>query len=79
MTWKEILVYAVFIAVTIFICFYFMDRQDFDTALDITADEQAYVFKELKRRAAGDCVLTQTDYGWRCEEMATGKVFKVKI
>ena len=79
MTKKELLIYAVFIAVIIFICFHFMTRQDFSTSLRLTADEQNYIFKELKRRNAGDCVLTPTDYGWKCREMATGKVFKVRL
>ena len=39
--------------------------------------ETEYVERELSRRAADDCVLTPTSYGWRCEEVKTGKVFKV--
>jgi len=78
MSWKELLIYGVFIAVIIFICFHFMQRQDFSTALRLTADEQMRIMQELKRRSAGDCALEPTDYGWKCVEMRTGKVFKVR-
>lgn len=79
MSMKELVVYAVFIAVIIFICFHFMQRRDFGTSWRLTADEQHYITKELKRKGARDCVLTPAEYGWRCEDMRTGKIYKVKM
>jgi hypothetical protein len=79
MNWKELLIYGLFIAVVIFVCFHFMARREFSTTLRLTADEQVYLTKELKRRCADDCVLTRTFYGFRCEELKTGKVFKIKM
>lgn len=44
---------------------------------DVTASEQERIIHELQARQAGDCVVTRASYGFRCEEMATGKVYKV--
>ena len=43
----------------------------------ISQGEEDYILAELKRRAADDCVLTPTSYGWRCKEYKTGRVFKI--
>jgi hypothetical protein len=44
----------------------------------MTEQEVSHVMRNLERRSAADCVLTRTDEGFQCKEMATGKVFKVK-
>lgn len=43
----------------------------------IPQSEEDFILAELKRRAADDCVLTPTSYGWRCREHKTGRVFKI--
>ena len=42
------------------------------------ADAQ-YIISELKRRSAGNCELTRTDYGYVCKEMATNKIYRIKM
>ena len=78
---KEIIISLVFAAVVIFICFHFMERQDFSTSLRLTADEQTRITKELLKRSAGDCECTRAEYGWYCVELGTQgkKVYKVKL
>ena len=44
---------------------------------DVTQAEADFIVKELRRRAAGDCVLTQTETGYVCREFRTGKVFRI--
>jgi hypothetical protein len=45
----------------------------------VTADETEYVERELLRRSVGDCTLERTEYGWKCTEIGTGKIFKVVV
>jgi hypothetical protein len=79
MTWTEIILYTVFIlVVAAFALFGVMRTEATGNRLQMTPDEVSYVMKNLEKRSAADCVLTRTDYGFVCKEMATGKVFKVK-
>jgi hypothetical protein len=79
MTWTEIILYTVFIlVVAAFAIFGVMRTESSGSRLHMTPDEVSYVMKNLEKRSAADCVLTRTDYGFVCKEMATGKVFKVK-
>ena len=45
--------------------------------LHMTEQEISHVMKNLERRSAADCVLTRTETGFQCKEMATGKVYMV--
>lgn len=45
----------------------------------MTEQEVSHVMKSLSKRSAADCVLTRNETGFQCKEMATGKVFKVKM
>lgn len=45
----------------------------------VTADKTEYVERELLRRSVGDCALERTEYGWKCTEIGTGKIFKVVV
>ena len=79
MTWTEIILYTVFIIIVCaFALFGVMRTEATGNRLHMTPDEVSYVMKNLEKRSAADCVLTRTDYGFVCKEMATGKVFKVK-
>jgi hypothetical protein len=79
MTWTEIILYTVFIlVVAAFAIFGVMRTESSGSRLHMTPDEVSYVMKNLEKRSAADCVLTRTDYGFVCKEMATGRVFKVK-
>lgn len=40
--------------------------------------ESQYVLRALHQRAAGDCVVEPTSYGWKCTQK-DGKVFKVRM
>jgi hypothetical protein len=44
---------------------------------EISKAEAEYLTRELHRRAADDCVLTQTETGYVCREFRTGKVFRI--
>ena len=80
MTWTEIILYTVFIlVVAAFAIFGVMRTESSGSRLHMTPDEVSYVMKNLEKRSAADCVLTRTDYGFVCKEMATGKVFKVRV
>jgi hypothetical protein len=80
MTWTEIILYTVFIIIVCaFAIFGVMRTEGSGSRLHMTPDEVSYVMTNLKKRSAADCVLTRTDYGFVCKEMATGKVFKVKV
>jgi hypothetical protein len=80
MTWTEIILYTVFIlVVAAFAIFGVMRTESSGSRLHMTPDEVSYVMKNLEKRSAADCVLTRTDYGFVCKEMATGRVFKVKV
>ena len=42
----------------------------------LSESDSEYIMAQLTRRAAGDCVLTPTSYGWRCED-SMGRVYKI--
>ena len=44
----------------------------------VTQDEADHIISELRARRAGNCVVVRTDYGFRAENLDTGKVYKVK-
>jgi hypothetical protein len=46
--------------------------------MDVTQAEADHIIAELKARRAGNCVVVRTDYGFRAENLETGKVYKVK-
>jgi hypothetical protein len=46
---------------------------------DVTSAEQEKIIHELQVRRAGDCVVTRASYGFRCEEMGTGRVFRINM
>lgn len=80
MTWTEIILYTVFILiVAAFALFGVMRTEATGNRLQMTPDEVSYVMKNLERRSAADCVLTRTDYGFVCKEMATNKIYKVRV
>jgi len=79
MTWKEVLLYTVFILVVIVISLLgVMRTESSGNRLDMTDQEISHVMTDLKKRSAADCILTRTETGFQCKEMGTGKVFKVK-
>jgi hypothetical protein len=80
MTWTEIILYTVFILVVCaFAIFGVMRTESSGSRLHMTTDEVSYVMKNLEKRSAADCVLTRTETGFQCREMATGKLYKVKV
>lgn len=80
MTWTEIILYTVFIVAVLIISMVGVMRGETQVPnkLHMTEQEISHVMKNLERRSAADCVLTRTETGFQCQEMATGKVFKVK-
>ena len=80
MTWTEIILYTVFIIIVCaFALFGVMRTEATGNRLHMTPDEVSYVMKNLEKRSAADCVLTRTETGFQCKEMATGKLYKVKV
>jgi uncharacterized protein YoxC len=80
MTWTEIILYTVFIIIVCaFALFGVMRTEATGNRLQMTPDEVSYVMKNLEKRSAADCVLTRTETGFQCKEMATGKLYKVKV
>lgn len=80
MTWTEIILYTVFIIIVCaFALFGVMRTESSGSRLHMTPDEVSYVMKNLEKRSAADCVLTRTETGFQCKEMATGKLYKVKV
>jgi hypothetical protein len=45
---------------------------------NVTDSEAQMIIAQLRARSAGDCVVVRTDYGFRCESLETGEVYKVK-
>ena len=79
MTWKEVLLYTVFILVVIVISLLgVMRTESSGNRLDMTDQEVSHVMTDLKKRSAADCILTRTETGFQCKEMGTGKVYRVK-
>jgi hypothetical protein len=80
MTWTEIILYFIFIvAICAFALLGVMRTETSGNRLQMTPDEVNTVMSNLKKRSAADCVLTRTDYGFVCKEMATGKSYKVRV
>jgi lipopolysaccharide export system protein LptC len=80
MGWKANALLVLFVlAVMAFALLGVMRTESSGSRLHMTPDEVSYVMKNLEKRSAADCVLTRTDYGFVCKEMATGRVFKVKV
>ena len=78
MSWKEVLLYTVFILVVIAISLPgVMRTESSGNRLNMTEQEISHVMKSLSKRSASDCVLTRTETGFQCKEMATGKVYRV--
>jgi hypothetical protein len=59
----------------VFIGLYLHQKDDFRREYADMTKVQA----ELTRRAADDCVLTRTSYGYQCVEIKSGRVFKVAV
>ena len=80
MTWAEVIIYTIFIIAVIAISLLGVMRTETSgSRLQMTDVEVNTVMSNLERRSASDCVLTRTDYGFVCEEMASGKVYRVKL
>ena len=71
---------AVVLAVTIiFIGAYLTEKQSYRHELATYSKELKQVSRELQRRAADDCIMERTEYGYQCKEIKSGKVFKVVL
>lgn len=80
MSWKEVLLCTVFVVVVIIISLLgVMRTESSGNRLNMTEQEISHVMKNLERRSAADCVLERTEYGFKCSEMGSNKVFKVKM
>jgi len=80
MSWTEVLLYTVFVVVVIIISLLgVMRTESSGNRLDMTEQEINHVMRNLEKRSASDCVLTRIEGGFVCKEMATGKIFKVKM
>ena len=81
MSWKEVLLYTVFICAVLIISMVGVMRGETQVPnkLHMTEQEVSHVMTDLKKRSAADCVLTRTETGFQCQELATGKVFRVKM
>ena len=80
MSWKEIILYTVFVLVVIAISLFgVMRTESSGNRLDMTDQEISHVMRNLEKRSAADCILTRTETGFQCKEMATGKVYRVKV
>jgi hypothetical protein len=80
MSWKEVLLYTVFILVVIAISLFgVMRTETHGNRLDMTDQEISHVMKNLEKRSAADCVLTRVGGGFVCKELGSNKVFKVKM
>lgn len=47
------------------------------SALQVTPAEIDFINRNLNRRAAGDCKLERTLYGFKCIEFKSGKTFRI--
>ena len=80
MSWKEVLLYTVFVVVVIIISLLgVMRTESSGNRLDMTEQEISHVMKNLERRSAADCVLTRVEGGFICKELGSNKVFRVKM
>jgi hypothetical protein len=80
MSWTEIILYTVFIIIVCaFALLGVMRTETSGNRLQMTDQEVTHVMRNLEKRSAADCVLTRTETGFQCKEMATGRVFKVTV
>jgi len=81
MTWTEIILYTVFIGCVLFFSMLGVIRGESQVPnkLHMTDQEVSHVMTSLSKRSAADCVLERTEYGFKCSEMGSNKVFKVKM
>jgi hypothetical protein len=80
MGWKANALLVLFVlAVMAFALLGVMRTEATGNRLQMTTDEVSYVMRNLEKRSAADCVLTRTETGFQCKEMATGKLYKVKV
>ena len=79
MSWTEVILYTVFIVAVLIISMVGVMRGETQVPnkLHMTEQEVSHVMKSLSKRSAADCVLTRTETGFQCKEMATGKVYMV--
>jgi hypothetical protein len=80
MSWKEVLLYTVFVVVVIIISLLgVMRTESSGNRLNMTDQEISHVMENLERRSAADCVLTRVEGGFICKELGSNKVFRVKM
>jgi len=81
MSWTEVILYTVFIVAVLIISMVGVMRGETQVPnkLHMTEQEVSHVMKSLSKRSAADCILERTDYGFKCSEMGSNKVFKVKM
>ena len=81
MSWKEVLLYTVFICAVLIISMVGVMRGETQVPnkLHMTEQEISHVMKNLERRSAADCVLTRVEGGFICKELGSNKVFRVKM
>ena len=65
------------IAAVIMAAVFFLTLNSNEPRWELSQVEAERITKELHRRAADDCVLTQTETGYVCREFRTGRVFKI--
>ena len=73
---KTIWIAIILMLGVLFIANWFLYTQPL--VMDVTQAEADHIIAELKARRAGNCVVVRTDYGFRAENLETGKVYKVK-
>jgi len=80
MSWKEVLLYTVFVIIVVIISLLgVMRTESSGNRLDMTDQEISHVMRNLEKRSAADCVLTRVGGGFVCKELGSNKVFKVKM
>lgn len=48
-------------------------------ALYISQADVDFINQNLKKRNANDCCLERTEYGYKCKELVSKKLFKIKM
>ena len=80
MSWKEVLLYTVFVLAVIIISLLgVMRTESSGNRLNMTEQEISHVMRNLEKRSAADCVLTRVEGGFICKELGSNKVFRVKM
>jgi len=81
MSLTEIILYTVFICAVLIISMVGVMRGETQVPnkLHMTEQEVSHVMTSLSKRSAADCILERTDYGFKCEELGSNKVFKVTV